>query len=76
MVSLPDFNLNKRENINNEKFINRSTKGVYELGSVFKTFTLAAGLKNNVIKTDTLFENLPKKLKLISKDSNLKDLEK
>ena len=63
MVSLPDFNLNKRENINNEKFINRSTKGVYELGSVFKTFTLAAGLKNNVIKTDTLFENLPKKLK-------------
>ncbi len=63
MVSLPDFNLNKRENINNEKFINRSTKGVYELGSVFKTFTLAAGLENNVIKTDTLFENLPKKLK-------------
>ena len=63
MVSLPDFNLNKRENINNEKFINRSTKGVYELGSVFKTFTLAAGLENNVIKTDTLFENLPKKIK-------------
>ncbi len=63
MVSLPDFNLNKRENINNEKLINRSTKGVYELGSVFKTFTLAAGLENNVIKTDTLFENLPKKLK-------------
>ena len=24
-------------------------KGVYELGSVFKTFTLAAGLENKVI---------------------------
>ena len=63
MVSLPDFDLNKREDISDKKFINRSTKGVYELGSVFKTFTLAAGLQNNVIKRDTLFENLPKKIK-------------
>ena len=63
MVSLPDFDLNKREDISDKKFINRSTKGVYELGSVFKTFTLAAGLQHNVIKRDTLFENLPKKIK-------------
>ena len=63
MVSLPDFNLNKREDISDKKFINRSTKGVYELGSVFKTFTLAAGLQQNVIKKDTIFENLPKKIK-------------
>ena len=63
MVSLPDFNLNKREDISDKKFINRSTKGVYELGSVFKTFTLVAGLQHNVIKEDTLFENLPKKIK-------------
>jgi len=35
MVSLPDFDLNKREDISDKKFINRSTKGVYELGSVF-----------------------------------------
>ena len=44
MVSLPDFNLNKREQINDLRFINRATKGVYELGSVFKTFTLASGI--------------------------------
>ncbi len=62
MVSLPDFDLNKRENISDKKYINRSTKGVYELGSVFKTFTLAAGFQYNVVKTDTLFENLPKKI--------------
>ena len=63
MVSLPDYDLNKRENISDKKFINRSTKAVYELGSVFKTFTIAAGFKQNVIKEDTLFENLPKKIK-------------
>ena len=62
MVSLPDFDLNKRENISDKKYINRSTKGVYELGSVFKTFTLAAGFQYNVVTTDTLFENLPKKI--------------
>ena len=43
MISLPDFDLNKREKINDIKYINRATKGVYEFGSVFKTFTLAAG---------------------------------
>ena len=63
MVSLPDFDLNIREDISDKKFINRSTKAVYELGSVFKTFTLAAGLQENVIEVDTIFENLPKKLK-------------
>ena len=63
MVSLPDYDLNQRKNISDKRFINRSTKGVYELGSVFKTFTLAVGLQENVIKEDTLFENLPKKIK-------------
>ncbi len=63
MVSIPDFDLNKRQDISDKKFINRSTKGVYELGSVFKTFTLAAGLQQNVIQEDTLFKNLPKKIK-------------
>ena len=41
IVSLPDFNPNERENINDVNYINRTTKGVYELGSVFKTFTLS-----------------------------------
>ncbi|MDC3043428.1 penicillin-binding protein 2 [Candidatus Pelagibacter sp.] len=63
MVSLPDYDLNQRKNISDKRFINRSTKGVYELGSVFKTFTLAAGLQQNVIKEDTIFQNLPKKIK-------------
>ena len=44
-------------------YINRATKGVYELGSVFKTFTIAAGLEEGLIETDTEFLNLEKKLK-------------
>ena len=62
MVSLPDFDLNKRETNNDVKYINRATKGVYEFGSVFKTFTLAAGLQYNVVQTDTEFKDLKKKI--------------
>ena len=63
IVSLPDYDLNKRELISDVNYMNRATKGVYELGSVFKTFTYAAGLEQGVIKPDTLFENLEKKIK-------------
>jgi cell division protein FtsI (penicillin-binding protein 3) len=63
MVSYPDFDLNKRETVSDVNFINRATKGVYELGSVFKTFTVAAGLQEGLIKKDTEFLNLKKKLK-------------
>ncbi len=60
MVSTPDYDLNKREKITDKKFINRVTKGVYEFGSVFKTFTLAAGLNFGQVKIDTEFKELPK----------------
>ena len=63
MVSYPDFDLNKRETLKDLIFINRASKGVYELGSVFKTFTIAAGLEANLIKVDTEFLDLEKKLK-------------
>ncbi len=62
MVSTPDYDLNKREQIKDKKFINRVTKGVYEFGSVFKTFTLAAGLNFKEIKIDTQFKKLPKSI--------------
>ena len=62
MVSLPDFNLNKRETIKDVNYINRATKGVYELGSVFKTFTIAAGLDEGLIEPDTKYLNLEKRL--------------
>ena len=62
LVSLPDFNPNKREKISDKNFINRATKGVYEFGSVFKTFTLAAAFNEKLIEPDTEFIDLPKSL--------------
>ncbi len=62
LVSLPDFNPNSRKKNTDLNFINRATKGVYEFGSVFKTFTLAAALEDKMIQPDTEFLNLPKSL--------------
>jgi cell division protein FtsI (penicillin-binding protein 3) len=62
MVSLPDFDPNKREKIVDLNYINRVTKGVYEFGSVFKTFTIAAALNEKIIKPETEFFDLPKSL--------------
>ena len=61
LISLPDFDLNKRQVLDNN-LINRATKGVYELGSVFKTFTYAVGLNEGYIDPDTEFKNLKKKI--------------
>ena len=62
LISLPDFDPNKREKIIDENLINRATKGVYEFGSVFKTFTLAAAFNEKIIEPDTEFTDLPKSL--------------
>jgi len=63
LVSLPDFNLNSRKDISDANYINRATKGVYELGSVFKSFTIAAGLNDGLISPKDMFLNLEKKMK-------------
>tara|TARA_B100000965_G_scaffold381484_1_gene378969 strand:- start:208 stop:1935 length:1728 start_codon:yes stop_codon:yes gene_type:complete len=68
LVSLPDYDLNKRSSITDHTYTNKITKGVYELGSVFKTFTLAAALENKVIETDTVFKNLESKVSCAGKE--------
>ncbi len=62
LISLPDFNLNKRQKIEDLNFTNKVTKGVYELGSVFKTFTLASAFEYKILEPDTMFNNLEKKI--------------
>ena len=62
LVSLPDFDLNKRETIEDLNYTNKVTKGVYELGSVFKTLTLAAAFENNIVEPETNFKKLEKKI--------------
>lgn len=58
LISLPDYDLNKRVTIDDNIYTNKITLGVYELGSVFKTFTIAAGLENGIIYPNTVFKNL------------------
>ena len=62
LVSLPDYDLNQRVTISDNIYANKITLGVYELGSVFKTFTIAAGLENKVINPNTIFKNLKNSL--------------
>ena len=62
LISLPDYDLNQRIEINSDIYVNKITLGVYEFGSVFKTFTIAAGLENKVIKPNTTFKNLENSL--------------
>ena len=61
LVSLPNYNINHRSAITDKKFTNKITKGVYELGSIFKTFTVALALDYDLVKTNTVIKNIPKK---------------
>ena len=63
LVSLPNFNINKKRNIKDKKYINKITKGVYELGSIFKTFTVALALDHNLVENDTIIKNIPRKIR-------------
>ena len=63
LVSLPNFNINQRTAIKDKKFINKITKGVYELGSIFKTFTVALALENRIVESETIIKDIPKKIK-------------
>ena len=62
LISLPDYDLNQRVSIESNIYTNKITLGVYELGSVFKTFTIAAGLENKIINPNTIFKNLESSL--------------
>ena len=48
MVSLPDFDPNRPGEASDDQRFNRMSYGVYELGSVFKIFTLATALETGV----------------------------
>ena len=49
MVSLPSFDPNGKKQQDDPDQFNRVTKGVYELGSTFKAFTLAMALDYDVV---------------------------
>jgi len=63
LVSLPNFDINKRVKVDDQKYLNKITKGVYELGSIFKTFTIALALDNNLVKPNTIVKNIPRSVR-------------
>ena len=64
MISLPDYNPNNRRELANKKYLfNKNTKGLYELGSIFKTFVIANALEKKIVTRDKIYKNLPKEVK-------------
>ena len=63
LVSLPNFNINKRANITDKNYTNKITKGVYELGSIFKTFTIALAIEKGLVSPETIIKDIPRKIK-------------
>ena len=62
LVSLPNFDINLRNEVKDKNYMNKITKGVYELGSIFKTFTIALALDNELVKPDTIVSNIPRSI--------------
>ncbi len=59
MVSLPDFDPNKREEAFLKDHLNRATLGVYEMGSVFKVFNSAFTLDSGKVTLNDVYDTTP-----------------
>jgi cell division protein FtsI (penicillin-binding protein 3) len=56
LVSLPDFDPNNPKEAHDPDRINRLTTGVFEMGSTFKTLTLAMALDSGKATLNTLYD--------------------
>ncbi len=56
MVSLPDFDPNRFSEANAESRFNRASLGIYEMGSTFKAFTVAAALDTGIINLKSRYD--------------------
>lgn len=56
MATVPRFNANKREAINQEQVTNRPVTDTFEPGSTFKIVTLAGALEDGVVTPGTRFD--------------------
>ena len=74
LISLPNFDINKRTNVRDKKYMNKITKGVYELGSIFKTFTIALAIEKDLVTPHTIISNIPRSIKCSNHEiSDIKD---
>ena len=62
LVSLPNFDINLRAGVSDKKYMNKITKGIYELGSIFKTFTIALALENELVNPKTIINDIPRSI--------------
>ena len=53
LVSLPTFNPMNVNNVHDPALFNQATKGVYELGSVMKPFTIAAAMNEGLVDVNS-----------------------
>lgn len=56
MVSLPDFDPNHPEASPPDHRFNRNTRGTYEMGSLFKVFTIAMALESGAVRLTDSFD--------------------
>jgi len=54
--SFPDFDPNNRKTFTEKNKLNRVIGGNYEMGSTFKPITVAMGIDNNIINSETIFD--------------------
>lgn len=55
MVSLPDFDPHKPGLATNDQLFNKASLGLYEMGSIFKAYTMAAALESKTISINDAF---------------------
>jgi cell division protein FtsI (penicillin-binding protein 3) len=55
-VSLPDYDPHVPGNANDNQLFNRGTLGLYELGSIFKVFTVAMALDKGVVNPKDAYD--------------------
>jgi cell division protein FtsI (penicillin-binding protein 3) len=63
LISLPDYDINLRQDISSHKYTNKITKGLFELGSIFKTFTVALAIEEKLLEPKSIINNITNKIK-------------
>ena len=63
LVSLPNFDINQRTILKIKNILIKLLKVYMNLGSIFKTFTVALAIEHKLVDTNTIIENIPKKIK-------------
>ncbi|MDR3290452.1 MAG: penicillin-binding protein 2 [Rickettsiales bacterium] len=60
LVNLPDFNPNQLNDVKRDVMYNKVTFGAFEMGSIFKIFTIAMALDGNIITENEQFDSSSK----------------